>query len=80
MVEPSGEVDCYDSVFFKKGSTFNQGTFYDWKEEDVINAMEQAEKKAGQINTEGQKLADKLTYKNTVDVILSRISKDFDLA
>jgi len=42
--------------------------------------MEQAEKKVGQINTEGQKLADKLTYKNTVDVILSRISKDFDLA
>jgi hypothetical protein len=80
LVEPSGEVDCYDEVFFKKGSPFNQGTFYDWNEEDVINAMEQAEKKVGQVNTEGQKLADKLTYENTVDVILARISKDFDLA
>ena len=80
LVEPSGEVDCYDNVFFKKGSAFNQGSFYDWKEDDVIKAMEQAEKKVGQVNTEGQKLADKLTYKNTVDVILSRISKDFDLA
>jgi hypothetical protein len=80
LVEPSGEVDCYDGVFFKKGSPFNQGTFYNWNEEDVINAMEQAEKKVGQVNTEGQKLADKLTYENTVDVILARISKDFDLA
>ena len=80
MVEPSGEVDCYDDVFFKEGSLFNQGTFYDWEEEDVVEAMKQAESKVGQINTEGQKLADRLTYSNTVDVILYRIFKDFDVA
>lgn len=77
IVEPSGEIDCYDNIFFKKGSPFNQGTFYNWEEDEAISAMEQAEKKVGQINTEGQKMADKLTYSNTVDVIMSRISKDF---
>ena len=77
LVEPSGEIDCYDNVFFKKGSPFNQGTFYNWEEDQAISAMEEAEKKVGQINTEGQKMADKLTYSNTVDVIMSRISKDF---
>lgn len=77
LIEPSGEIDCYDNVFFKKGSPFNQGTFYNWEEDQAISAMEEAEKKVGQINTEGQKMADKLTYSNTVDVIMSRISKDF---
>jgi hypothetical protein len=80
LVEPSGEVDCYDNVFFKKGIPFNQGSFYDWKEEDVIKAMEEAETKVGQINTEGQKLADTMTYSVTVDAIMSYIINDFDVA
>jgi hypothetical protein len=74
LVEPNGEIECYDNKFFFEGSKFNQGTFYTWNEEDVISAMEQAVKKVGQINTEGQKLADKFTYSNTVDGILSHIS------
>lgn len=74
LVEPSGEVECYDGKFFLKESKFNQGTFYTWSEEDVISAMEKAENKARQINTEGQKLADKFSYSKTVDGILSHIS------
>ena len=77
LIEPNGEVDCADNVFFKKGSPFNQGTFYSWDEDQVLAAMEESEKKVGHTNTEGQKLADKLTYSNTVDVIMSRISNDF---
>ena len=30
---------------------------------DIISAMEEAEKKVGQVNTEGTKLRDKFTYK-----------------
>ena len=77
LIKPNGEVDCADNVFFKKGSPFNQGTFYSWDEDQVMAAMEESEKKVGHTNTEGQKLADKLTYSNTVDVIMSRISNDF---
>jgi hypothetical protein len=73
LVEPNGQFDCHDQVFFQKGSDFNQGTFFDWSEESVFSAMETAEKKAKQVNTEGQKLSTSLTYSNTVDQILSTI-------
>lgn len=76
LVEPSAEMDCADGKFFSKGGSFNQGVFYDWDSESVISAMELAEDKVGQINTEGQKLADKFTYSKTVDGILSCISND----
>jgi len=74
LVESNGEFDCHDNKFFVKGSPFNQGTFYDWNKDSVISAMEEAEKKVGQVNTEGQKLADKFTYSKTVDGIISLIS------
>tara|TARA_Y100001937_G_scaffold2694_1_gene3446 strand:- start:1190 stop:2269 length:1080 start_codon:yes stop_codon:yes gene_type:complete len=73
LVESSGQIDAADGVFFQKNKPFNQGTFYTWEEEAAIEAMEKAEAKAGQINTEGQKLSDKFTYSNTVDSILNCI-------
>ena len=74
LVEPTGKFDCYDNTFFIKGSTFNQGEFFDCYEETIISAMEEAEGKVGQINTEGQKLAEEMSYSKTVDGILSHIS------
>jgi hypothetical protein len=74
LVESSSKIDCHDGKFFVKGGPFNQGHFYSWEEDDVISAMEKAETKVGQINTEGQKLADKFTYSKTVDGILAHIS------
>jgi hypothetical protein len=76
LLEPDGEMDTQDGKFFQKGSPFNQGTFYAWSEDSFVSAMERAEEKVGQTNTEGQKLADKFTYSNTVDAILSHISKE----
>jgi hypothetical protein len=73
IVESSGKFDCEDHKFFKKGINFNQGEFYTWTEDQAIAAMEKAESKAGQLNTEGQKLAEKMTYSNTVDGIFSHI-------
>ena len=74
LVEPEGEFECYDQVFFQKGAEFNQGTFYNWSEESVINAMDRAVEKVGQVNTLGKDLGDQMTYSNTVDAILSKIS------
>tara|TARA_B100000519_G_scaffold169539_1_gene154780 strand:+ start:1226 stop:2305 length:1080 start_codon:yes stop_codon:yes gene_type:complete len=73
MIEPSGEMDVQDGVFFTKDTPFNKGTFYTWTEDEAVAAMEKAESKVGQINTEGQKLADKFTYSKTVDAILDCI-------
>ena len=76
LIEPSGLMPCSDGVFFHNGQPFNQGNFYTWTEEEAIEAMGKAEKKVGQINAEGVKLGDKMTYSKTVDSILSLIFKD----
>lgn len=74
LIESESKMDCYDNKFFVEGQSFNQGQFFDFSEESFISGMEEAEKKVGHINTEGQKLSDKFTYSNTVDSILSHIS------
>jgi len=73
LIEPSGTMPVYDGVFFTKDTPFNNGIFYTWTEEEAIAAMEKAESKIGQLNTEGQKLAEEFTYSHTVDLILSTI-------
>ena len=73
LIEPSGEMPVQDGVFFNANSTYNQGTFYTWQEDEAISAMEKAEEKAGQLNTEGQKLAEEMTYSKTVEQILAVI-------
>jgi hypothetical protein len=60
-------------VFFTKDAPFNNGVFYTWTEEEAVAAMENAEAKVGQLNTEGRKLADEFTYSRTVDLILEKI-------
>lgn len=74
LIDSSSEMECSDGKFFAKGGPFNQGVFYDWDVDSVVSAMETAEEKVGQVNTEGQKLSDKFSYSNTVDGILSHIS------
>lgn len=76
IVESESEIECYDQVFFQKGSEFNQGTWPIYSDDAMITAMEKAETKAGKINTEGQKLCDSMSYSNTVDSILSSIYKN----
>jgi hypothetical protein len=76
LIDPSGKMPVADGVFFSKGNPFNQGEFYTWTEEQAIWAMEEAEEKVGQINTEGTKLGDTMTYSKTVDSILSLIFKE----
>lgn len=71
LVEPSGEYEVYDNLFFKKGDIFNQGTFQDFDEDDFISACEEAVKRveSNKLNAEGRELKQKFNYKNTVDKI-----------
>ena len=73
MIEPDGQMPSADGVFFTAENPFNQGTFYTWEEEVAIAAMEEAESKAGQTNTEGVELRDKFTYEKTAGAILDCI-------
>tara|TARA_Y100001938_G_scaffold150151_1_gene239843 strand:- start:7506 stop:8612 length:1107 start_codon:yes stop_codon:yes gene_type:complete len=73
LVESSGEVSCEDGMFFTNQNHFNQGVFYTWSKDEVIQAMEKAESKVGQINTEGVKMGDNMTYKKTTEAILSLV-------
>ena len=74
LVESSGTMPCEDGIFFTKENDFNKGIFYTWSEDEAISAMEKAESKARQINTEGVKMGDSMTYAKTVESILSLIS------
>ena len=74
IVEPNGEQDAEDGVFFRNNTEFNQGTFFTFDEEQLISAMEIAENKVGQINTCGTLLGQTFTYKSALEGILSKIS------
>ena len=73
LVEPIGKQPCYDNFFFKEGNPFNQGQYYKLDGKRIVEAMEKAEQKVGQFNTEGTKLRDKFTYAKTIDSILDCI-------
>ena len=73
LVEPIGKQPCYDNFFFKEGQPFNQGQFYKLNADLILEGLEKAEKKVGQINEDGLKLQDKFTYSKTVDAILGKI-------
>ena len=73
LVDPIGKQPCYDNLFFKEGERFNQGQYYKLDGKSILSAMEEAEKRVGQVNTEGTKLRDKFTYKKTIDSILDCI-------
>ena len=73
LVEAAGKQPCYDNFFFREGEQFNQGQYYRLDAQSIIEGFERAEKKVGQINTQGLKLQDKFTYSKSVDAILNKI-------
>jgi hypothetical protein len=73
LVESDGKIPAEDGVFFIKGGEFNQGEFYSWSEDSVIQAMEVAVKKCKSINSLGIEMSKKLTYKNTTEIILDKV-------
>lgn len=77
LLNPSGKIDAYDGIFFKKGSDFNQGSIYDFNEEEAIYKMEVAIAmvEAGRKNEHGIEMGKKLTYGNTVSQIVPVLEK-----
>lgn len=70
MVEPNGKTSAIDGVFFTENSPYNQGSINTFDDEEVISKFELAESYKGKKNTEGEKLKEKFTYKNTVESLL----------
>lgn len=73
LIEPSGTIPAVDGVFFSKGQLFNQGEFFDWTEDQAIEAFEKAEKLVGTSNEKGFALGKDLTYEKTLEQILSKV-------
>lgn len=73
LVNPNSKVPATDGVFFGSAGPFNVGNIFDFDDGEFIAACEEAEKRAASgLNTKGLDLQ-RLTYKDTVDVLL----KDF---
>jgi len=73
LVEPNGKQPCYDNKFFQEGSEFNQGSIYTWDSDNVAQCMDIAVSKKGQLNTEGEKLKQKFSYSNSVDLLIKGV-------
>lgn len=75
LVEPNGKIDSSDGLFFHKGSPFNQGSIFDFSEDDFLNACDLAIEKArlNRVNTAGLELQDRFSseifYKNIISNI-----------
>lgn len=74
LINPNGKQDSTDNIHFVKGNPFNQGNFYSFNNEEVINAFEIAAKKARTTNFEGEKMKEMFTYDKSLNYILSKIN------
>lgn len=73
LIEPDGMQECYDGQFFHKGSPFNQGHIYYFSPETIEKAMKEIEVRAKTPNPAGEETGHRLTYDNTIDLILKTI-------
>lgn len=73
LVNPSGKIESYDNLFFKKGSPYNQGNIFDFNHNEFLSACDKAIErvKSNRVNQAGLKLQNKFTYQKMVDSILS---------
>jgi glycosyltransferase involved in cell wall biosynthesis len=75
LVNPTGKIEAYDNVFFRKGSPYNQGNIFDFNHNDFLSACDQAIQrvKTNKVNEAGLKLQKQFTYEKMVDSILSHM-------
>lgn len=76
LVNPlKDKIDCYDNLFFKKGMEINQGQYFNYNEDEFINACEEVIKRVenNRLNEEGLKLQQEFTYEKTVNQLLELI-------
>jgi len=75
LVEPIGIQPCYDNYFFRPNQPFSQGNYCQLSEESLVAAMEEAERRAKTINSQGLLLQEKFTYKKSIEQILQKINE-----
>ena len=75
LLQPCGKIDSEDGMFFRKGDNFNQGSIFDFNEDDFISACEEAIKRveSNRVNEEGLKIQKDFPVSRTADAILSHI-------
>ena len=75
IIEPIGKTEVYDGKFFSKGTPFNQGSIFDFNEDEFIAGCEKAiEKvKSDRVNHEGLKIQEQFKYSDTATKLLSLI-------
>jgi|TARA_R110000824_G_scaffold44752_2_gene130002 hypothetical protein len=73
LLDPGEKEPAADGLFFTESGDFNQGNIHKFNKDLSVAAMEEAEKKIGQVNTEGLKLQTKFTYENTLNLILEEM-------
>lgn len=77
LINPSAKIEAYDGTFFNKGGDFNQGSIYDFNEDEAITAIEKAVAlvEAGKVNEQGKLLRQTFTYEKSVSQIVSIIKQ-----
>lgn len=75
LINPTGKTEVYDGMFFQKGQPYNQGSIFDFDDDEFIAACEQAIKRveANRVNKEGLLLQEEFTVEKTLDGILEQI-------
>lgn len=75
LVEPSNKIEVYDGKFFSKGVPFNQGSIFNFNDDEFINGCEEAIKRveSDRINHEGLKLQNKFKYSDAANKLLGMI-------
>jgi hypothetical protein len=77
LVNPCAKIPAYDNMFFHPNQPFNQGSVYDFNEDELVNAFELAIKRveANKVNIAGLELQKEFTYKKTFDKIYQLLSE-----
>lgn len=72
LIQPSSKIPAYDNMFFKQGTPFNQGSIFDWNDEDFLNGLDIVVDKFNKnsLNEAGLELQNKFSYSKMVDSIL----------
>ena len=75
LLEPSGKIPAYDNAFFRQGAPYNQGSIFDFNEDDFISACEKAIERVEErrVNNEGAKLKEEFTHSKMLDSILDHM-------
>ena len=73
LLEPKGQEPAADGLFFSDAGFFNIGDIHSFDPDQVTTAMEEAEKKVGQTNSEGIKLQEDFSYEKTLNIILEKM-------